>query len=51
MYFFTLFSLGIFCRGGGFKKTLRNTNGGPLQMLTFDDKAGEGSKKPQNLLT
>ena len=34
--------------GGGVKKTLRNTNGGSCQMLTFDDMGGgvEKSQKP-----
>ena len=35
------------CVCGGVKKTLRNTNGGSWQMLTFDDKGGGGVKKSQ----
>ena len=35
--------------GVGVKKTLRNTNGGSCQMLTFDDKGG-GSKNPKTCL-
>jgi hypothetical protein len=33
--------------GGGVNKTLRNTNGGSCQMLTFDDKGGWGGQKIQ----
>ena len=36
----------IYLGGGGGTKILRNTYEGSCQMLTFDDKRGEGGRKP-----